>query len=48
MKQGLVALSPIVVLLCVYLSMSLASGDFYQISISVALRHEGYTQQLQS
>ncbi|MBR2326631.1 MAG: Na+/H+ antiporter NhaC family protein [Alistipes sp.] len=36
MKQGFVALSPILVLLCVYLSMSLASGDFYQISISVA------------
>ena len=36
MKKGLLALSPIVVLLVVYLSMSLASGDFYRISISVA------------
>ena len=36
MKRGLVALSPIVVLILVYLSMSLASGDFYRISISVA------------
>ena len=36
MKRGLVALSPILVLICAYLSMSLASGDFYRISISVA------------
>ena len=36
MKKGLLALSPIVVLLVVYLAMSLASGDFYRISISVA------------
>lgn len=36
MKKGLLALSPIVVLLLAYLSMSLASGDFYRISISVA------------
>ena len=36
MKRGLLALSPIVVLLIVYLAMSLASGDFYRISISVA------------
>ncbi|MBR4969781.1 MAG: Na+/H+ antiporter NhaC family protein [Alistipes sp.] len=36
MKRGLLALSPIVVLLVVYLLMSLASGDFYRISISVA------------
>ena len=36
MKRGLLALSPIIVLLVVYLAMSLASGDFYRISISVA------------
>lgn len=36
MKRGLLALSPILVLLVVYLAMSLASGDFYRISISVA------------
>ena len=36
MKRGLLALSPVVVLILVYLSMSLASGDFYRISISVA------------
>lgn len=36
MKRGLLALSPIVVLLAVYLAMSLASGDFYRVSISVA------------
>ena len=36
MKKGLLALSPIVVLLIAYLAMSLASGDFYRISISVA------------
>ena len=36
MKKGLIALSPILVLLLVYLTMSLASGDFYRISISVA------------
>jgi len=36
MRRGIVALSPIVVLLVVYLAMSLASGDFYRISISVA------------
>lgn len=36
MKRGLLALSPIVVLLVVYLAMSLGSGDFYRISISVA------------
>ena len=36
MKRGLLALSPVVVLLLAYLAMSLASGDFYRISISVA------------
>ncbi len=37
MNRGLLALSPIVVLLVAYLAMSLASGgDFYRISISVA------------
>lgn len=36
MKRGLLALSPIVVLLVVYLAMSLASGDFYRVSISTA------------
>ncbi len=36
MKRGLLAWSPIVVLIGVYLAMSLASGDFYRISISVA------------
>ena len=36
MKRGLMALSPIVLLLVVYLTMSVASGDFYRISISVA------------
>ena len=36
MKKGLLALSPIFVLLAVYLAMSLSSGDFYRISISVA------------
>ena len=36
MKRGLLALSPVVVLLAVYLAMSLASGDFYRISISTA------------
>ena len=36
MKRGLLSLSPIVVLLVVYLAMSLGSGDFYRISISVA------------
>ncbi len=37
MKRGLLALSPIVVLLVTYLAMSLASGgDFYRVSISVA------------
>lgn len=36
MKRGILALSPIAVLLIVYLTMSLASGDFYRISISVA------------
>lgn len=36
MKRNLLALSPILVLLVVYLAMSLASGDFYHISISVA------------
>ncbi len=36
MKRGIIALSPIVVLLVAYLAMSLASGDFYRISISVA------------
>ena len=36
MKKGLVALSPILVLLVAYLTMSLASGDFDRISISVA------------
>lgn len=34
--RGLMALSPIVVLLGVYLMISLLSGDFYKISISVA------------
>lgn len=36
MKRGLIALSPIVVLLAAYLAMAIASGDFYRISISVA------------
>ena len=36
MKKGLLALSPIVVLLVSYLAISLASGDFYRVSISVA------------
>lgn len=36
MKRGLLALSPVVVLLVVYLAMALASGDFYRISIAVA------------
>ena len=36
MKNGLLALSPIVVLLATYLAMSLGSGDFYKVSISVA------------
>ena len=36
MKRGIIALSPIVVLLAAYLAMALASGDFYRISISVA------------
>ena len=36
MKRGLLALSPVVVLLVAYLAMALASGDFYKISISVA------------
>lgn len=36
MKRGLLALSPIIVLLVAYLVMSLTSGDFYRISISVA------------
>ena len=36
MKKGILALSPIVVLIGAYLAMSLASGDFYRISISVA------------
>ena len=36
MKKGLLALSPVVVLLVVYLAMAVASGDFYRISISVA------------
>ena len=36
MKRGLLALSPIMVLIGAYLAMSLASGDFYRISISVA------------
>ena len=34
--RGIMALSPIVVLLGVYLLLSLLSGDFYKISISVA------------
>ena len=36
MKRGLLALSPVVVLLIAYLAMALASGDFYRISIAVA------------
>lgn len=36
MRKGFLALSPILVLLISYLLMSLASGDFYRISISVA------------
>ena len=36
MKKGLLALSPVVVLLVAYLAMALATGDFYKISISVA------------
>ena len=36
MKRGFLALSPILVLLVAYLTMSLVSGDFYRISIAVA------------
>ena len=36
MKRAILALSPVVVLLVAYLTMALASGDFYRISISVA------------
>ncbi len=36
MKRGLLALSPVLVLLVAYLAMAIASGDFYRISISVA------------
>ena len=36
MKKGILALSPVVVLLVAYLAMAVASGDFYKISISVA------------
>ena len=36
MKKGVLALSPVVVLLVAYLAMAIASGDFYKISISVA------------
>ena len=36
MKRGLLALSPVVVLLVVYMLMAIAADDFYQISISVA------------
>ena len=36
MKKGLLALSPVVVLLVAYLAMAVASGDFYRISIAVA------------
>ena len=36
MKKGLLALSPVVVLLVAYLAMALATGDFYKISIAVA------------
>ena len=36
MKRGILALSPVVVLLVAYLAMALASGDFYRISIAVA------------
>ena len=36
MKRGLLAISPIVLLLAVYLTMSLVTGDFYRVSISVA------------
>ena len=36
MKRGVLALSPVLILLVVYLAMALASGDFYRISISVA------------
>ena len=36
MKRGVLALSPVLILLVAYLAMALASGDFYRISISVA------------
>ena len=36
MKRGILALSPVLVLLVAYLAMALASGDFYRISIAVA------------
>ena len=36
MKKGILALSPVLVLLVAYLAMALASGDFYRISIAVA------------
>ena len=36
MKRGVLALSPILVLLVAYLTMALATGDFYRISIAVA------------
>ena len=36
MKKGLLALSPVLVLLVAYLAMAISSGDFYRISISVA------------
>ena len=36
MKRGVLALSPVLILLVAYLAMAVASGDFYRISISVA------------
>ena len=41
-------MSPIVVLLVVYLAMSLASGDFYRISISVAFVANGMCSVVQN
>lgn len=35
-RRGLIALSPVVVLLVAYIALSLAAGDFYRIPISVA------------
>ena len=37
MKRGLLAISPIIVFLCMYLVVSLVIGDFYKMPLSVAL-----------